>query len=141
MSRQIGDSRATQVGPPYGDSDRFTQTRQHPSQHSSQRRLTGAILVVHEEHKVGGAPGASRVVAELLATMISIVATILALSSEIKLKETTLDRLPSQLDLVKGGWCQMRVGQIRGGILPCLSQTGEGFLLEFDFVEKLRVRS
>ena len=73
--------------------------------------------------------------------MISIVATILALSSEIKLKETTLDRLPSQLDLVKGGWCQMRVGQIRGGTLPRLSQTGEGFLLEFDFVEKLRAES
>ena len=103
--------------------------------------MTGAILVAHEEHNVGGAPGASRVVAELLATMISIVATILALSSEIKLKETTLDRLPSQLDLLKGGWCQVRVGQIRGGILPCLSQTGEGFLLEFDFVEKFRVRS
>ena len=117
------------------------QSTLSPSQHSSQRRLTGAILVAHEEHKVGGAPGASRVVAELLATMISIVAAILALSSEIKLKETTLDRLPSQLDLVKGGWCQMRVGQTRGGILPCLSQTGDGFLLEFDFVEKFRVKS
>ena len=48
---------------------------------------------------------------------------------------------PSQLDLVKGGWCQMRVGQIRGGTLPRLSQTGEGFLLEFDFEEKFRAES
>ena len=44
---------------------------------------------------------------------------------------------PSQLDLVKGGWCQMRVGQIRGGTLPRLSQTGEGFLLELDFAHEV----
>ena len=50
--------------------------------------------MAHEEHKVGGAfvasmggSGASR------HHDLSIVATILALSSEIKIKETTLDRL------------------------------------------------
>ena len=70
------------------------QSTLRPNQHSSQRRLTGATLVAHEEHKVGGAPGASMGSSGASRHHdMSIVATILALSSEIKIKETTLDRL------------------------------------------------
>ena len=75
-----------------GSAERLCQSC---SRHRNQkRRLTGAILVAHEEHKVGGAPGASMGSSGASRHHdISIVATILALSSEIKIKETTLDRL------------------------------------------------
>ena len=73
---------------------------------------------------MGGAPGASRVVAELLATMISIVATILALSSESKIKETTLDRLPSQLDLVKGGGAKCALVKFEEKLSPVCLRRG-----------------
>ena len=75
-----------------GSAERLCQSC---SRHRNQkRRLTGAILVAHVEHKVGGAPGASMGSSGASRHHdISIVATILALSSEIKTKETTLDRL------------------------------------------------
>ena len=42
---------------------------------------------------------------------------------------------PQDLDETEGR--QMRTGQIQGGTLPRLSQTGEGFLLELDFAHEV----
>ena len=46
-------------------------------------------------------------------------------------------RLAQSQDLDETEGRQMRAGQIRGGTLPRLSQTGEGFLLELDFAHEV----
>ena len=113
-----------------------------PQPTSTQHRLTGNNMLAPKDNV--GAPRQREAYETNLYIILEHLRTTLARSANARRVRPNLyiilERLGGRPCLELAFGRHVRPGQIRGGTLPCLSQRGEGFLLEFDFALVLSIR-